>query len=127
MAKRTNTKAKGNAIEKAAQAILERDGYWVERARPVIVWLGPRRPISTAHDYWGKIDLIALHPIKQARLIQCSVPGELSRKRKLLDGWLPHGVSVEVWIWHGGRGRHFDIFTPDDRFTRSTGRAEPMG
>lgn len=109
--KRTkNTSRKGNQYQRLARAILEAQGYEVEVCRPTIIWLAPGRPISKATDFFGRLDLIGVHPDKPPRLVQVSVQSELSRKRALLQGWQPNGCVVEVWLYHGGRGRHFRVY-----------------
>ena len=108
-----SARSKGSQLEKLAQAILEDQGYMVERALPKIVWIfkdGRRQPISTSHDFFGGLDLIALHPERMPRLIQITTPTNLSAKRKKLAGFSPFGCNVEVWIWKGGRGRHFRVY-----------------
>lgn len=111
-----NRKAKGNLLQRYVKQILEADGYEVEVCKPRTVWVGPGRVISVSEDFYGKIDLIAVHATQLPRMIQVSVPSELSRKRKLLDGWQPFGVIVEVWLYHGGRGRHFKTYGASDAF-----------
>ena len=55
------TTARGQHLERLAQACLESRGWLVERARNVIRWLpdkktGLTRPVSLHHDFFGKFD-----------------------------------------------------------------------
>ena len=115
-----NRSAKGARLQRLAREALEQVGYEVETARPRIVWLGPKRPISVVTDFWSRIDLIAVHQASAVKLVQVSVPSELSRKRKLLQGWQPFGCEVEVWIYHGGRGRRFRCYSAASDFRAYT-------
>jgi hypothetical protein len=113
---RISTVRKGNLLQRYVRTILERDGYEVETARPKIVWVAPKRPISVGTDFFSRIDIIAVHPNKPVLFIQVSVPSELSRKRRTLHGWAPMGGVVEVWIWIKGRDRHFRRYGAHDNY-----------
>lgn len=114
--RRSNTTTKGRRLQREAVKVLEVYGYQCETARPRIVWVGPSRPIAVVHDFFGRIDIIAVHPTSPPRLIQVTTAARVSVKRKDLAGWVMAGCSVEIWGWVEGRGRHFRVWTHHDGY-----------
>lgn len=108
----TSARAKGNALELKAKKELEAAGYNVERANPVLMWIGPGKVISRRHDFWGAFDLIAASP-REVRLIQvcADAPGSAADRRKKIEAvapLFPQICSFELWRWRGGRVRKGD-------------------
>ena len=110
MAKKRSASSKGKQYQREARRILESQGYECEMARPKIVWVAPRRPISVGEDFFSRIDIIAVHPERPPLFVQVSVQTELSRKRSSLIAWRPHGIEVEVWLRQTGRPCGFRVY-----------------
>ena len=113
----TSTRARGNELERKAQAQLEAEGYLVERARPQIVWLGPGRAINKRVDLFGCFDLLAIMPAG-IRLIQvcADVGGHAAERRTKIEAFAAEfdGLnarvfySLELWRHRGGRAKKGD-------------------
>jgi len=100
----------GDKHENTAKDILERQGYIVHRAIRSYVRPKGGKPFMRSNDVFGCFDLIALTPKKIPRLIQITTANNFATKRKKIDQKFPfaiHGCDVEVWAWHGGRGKMF--------------------
>lgn len=107
MSKRSN----GAKYEKEAKAILEAQGWLVERAFPKMVTIGPGRIISTSHDFFGAFDLIAKKAFYPTLWVQVSTWEMISVKKKQVSSfpWTPKQDRVEVWGRVRGRGAHFRV------------------
>jgi len=112
----TSTRARGNELERKAQAQLEAEGYLVERARPQIVWVGPGKAINKRVDLFGCFDLLAIMPAEM-RLIQvcADVGGHAAERRAKIEAFAatfdPLGrrtMSLELWRHRGGRAKKGD-------------------
>ena len=104
-------RAKGKRLEKMAEDILARDGYLVEKANPKLMFIGPGKVISRAHDFFGAWDIICV-PKKEGLLkfIQVSVWEEMSHKIKQVRDFPQGKYRQEIWLWHSrGRNGHFRI------------------
>lgn len=98
--------SKGNDREKLAKAILEADGYTVDRATRKAVYIkSMRRHVSQANDFFGCIDLIAVRPGSKIRFVQVTDQTHLTKHLPEMQAipWPLEHCSVEVWAWHPGR------------------------
>ena len=114
-ANKNNTR-KGSAYEDAIRKYLESLGYTVDKARATRKQLfGPRGPIrdkkgnpvyvSSRNDFFGCVDLIALHPQKSYTLfIQATKDRGVSRKQSKLEtvDWNLRHHRVQVWMPSAG-------------------------
>lgn len=102
---------KGNDLEKMAKAHLESEGYIVHRAIRTFVKLPNGKTIVRSNDVFGCFDLIALsRSLAGPRFIQVTTKNGLYARRKKIDAKFPRGATgayMEVWAWHGGRGRMY--------------------
>jgi len=102
-----NLKAKGDRAEVRAKKELEAEGFLVERAHGIPVWVGPGRCISKHHDFFGVFDLWAIRR-DCVRLVQITTSDKnLKAKRDKIDDleeYLPRmtNCTYEVW-WYMGR------------------------
>ena len=112
----TSTRARGNELERKAQAQLEAEGYLVERARPQIVWVGPGKAINKRVDLFGCFDLLAIMPAEM-RLIQvcADVGGHAAERRAKIEAFAAtfdpldcRMMSLELWRHRGGRTKKSD-------------------
>ena len=91
----------GRAFELRIEKYLEKLGYRVETAHPVLQFIGPGKVRSKSHDFFGLLDIWAIHPGKQEQLlIQATIsPDGASAKRKELEGWpwRPGRDQLQVW------------------------------
>lgn len=123
-------RAKGKRLEKMASAILEVEGYFVERANPKLMFIGPGKVISQSHDFFGKWDLICvpkskLHTKKLRafiRFIQVSVWETLSMKLKQVKDFPQGPYTTEIWLWHkeGRNGNFRVLFGPEYKWLGNT-------
>lgn len=104
--KRINTSAKGRAHEKEVAAILEAQGYMVERARALYVWL-KGGPMAVRHDFFSCIDVIAVKA-DEVRFIQVTEWEEVSKKvKKIKAAGFP--ARCEIWGRFPGRNAHYRV------------------
>lgn len=89
-----NRTQKGKLIERKAQDLLQREGYWIEKAR---------RAKFQPQDLFGCWDLMAVGK-KEIRFIQVSSERFSSRSRadreRMLAFPKPPFVSKEYWRWN---------------------------
>ena len=113
----TSTRALGNKIERLAESEMEAHGWLVERARGVILWIGPGRPITKKVDFFGAFDFVcicaagarAYHTAPGMHFIQVTAgptAANVSIRRKKIEAIyprLPLGSSAEMWYYRTGR------------------------
>jgi hypothetical protein len=107
-----STRDKGNRWEKEVKAILESQGYVVERALPKFVYIPGRKfPISQSHDFFGAWDIIAKLSGEKTLWIQVSSWDNASTKRKQVEDFPATEGFDECAIWARveGRNGHFRI------------------
>lgn len=104
--KRTNTSAKGTAIELTAIKMLEAEGYTVHRCVRTGIKRGSMY-ISQSNDVFGCIDLVAKKRGQRTRWIQVTAHSGIGKKKADLDEvpWDPLFDDVEIWRWVGGQRR----------------------
>jgi len=117
---------KGNLSQRMVAKLLEADGYRVEVVRSKPVFSRGRRFINPGEDFFGTIDIIAVHNERQPLMVQVTSKGHLSAKRKALADFRPFGVQIEVWIFFGGEGKHFRVYQHQDDFTECVKRVRPL-
>jgi hypothetical protein len=113
---------RGAAIEKRAKAVLEADGYVVDRRPKVwsrLVEKGGRRfKIGGSQDALGCIDLLAIHAERRVRMVQATAKGNAAHRKRKVEAALAgvylsdrplarDHLDVEVWTWgRWGRAGH---------------------
>lgn len=105
-----STRTKGNQYENEVKAILERDGWVVEKARAYLVWI-KGRALAKAHDFFGSWDLIAKKVNEPTLWVQVSTWEHASDKRKQVQDF-PSTDNVDICAIYGrkgGRGAHYRI------------------
>ena len=105
-AKRKNTIAKGKRIQRLAREILEGEGWVVETARPLYVWV-QGKPMAIQHDFFSCWDAICVNNYR-VLFIQFTVDEMVSVKRKKIKDF-PY-PDCEIWGYKGGRNRHFRVY-----------------
>jgi len=79
-----SNKSIGKAFEKKVRGIMEAEGWQVETANPKLQFIGPGRMISKAHDFFGCIDLIGVHPkAPYTVFVQCTTGAAAPRRKKM--------------------------------------------
>jgi len=96
------TRQKGNYYELKSKALLEKQGFSVERALAKVIWIG-KRPISMHHDFFGLFDLIAINS-RGFRLVQVKYQdkethGWLAETRKGIAEFPSPSDTKELHIW----------------------------
>lgn len=99
----TSTRAQGAAWERRCKEYLESLGFKVDKARATLRVIGPGRFCSTANDFFGCIDLLAISPSKDYTLfIQCTTAkdtGTRAHKRREIE-LVPWNFKVHrVQLW----------------------------
>lgn len=121
-----NTRAKGHRLERLARQCLETQGFRVETAPNVVVWIkdpatGRQKPISTRHDFFGLWDLLAVGPSDGRGFVQVATLDHIAHRRaKILASGFPCTRSDILAGYKGGRDRHFRLFR-GPRFERWDG------
>lgn len=78
-----SNKSVGAAFEKKVQALMEDMGFAIERANPKLMYVGPGKMISKAHDLYGCIDLLGIHYSKKVYFVQCTTGDAAVRRHKI--------------------------------------------
>jgi hypothetical protein len=103
-----NAKAKGNRLEMRAKKELEEDGYLVERARGIPIWIAPGKCIVKAVDFFNTYDLIAVgHGLVRFIQITTFDVGTFSEKKKKVAEraeYFGDQCSMEIWRWKDREG-----------------------
>ena len=111
--KAINSRAKGKRIEKEARLILESQGWLVEQCNPKLMFIGPGKVISKAHDFFGRWDFLCV-VLNQVLFVQVSVWEAKSDKIKQIQGF-PLVGRQEIWLWVSqGKNSHFKILKRED-------------
>lgn len=115
--------SKGADRERKAKAILESQGYRVEQAPKVAKYFGGMVR-SARHDFWGCIDLIAIHQLLPTLYVQVGRKHDMREKERDVTEFaaniaLEHN-DVEVWGFVEGRRPEGQRF----RVTRWNGAGE---
>ena len=113
--RRTSSNSKGAAHEKRAKEILEAQGHLVHKTVHSSLFKtqwGWRR--TAANDILGCFDLLAISAHSPPMLIQItddtmSSGSSGNRKVKIdtLVPFVPAGIRVQLWAWHGARTDQF--------------------
>ena len=104
-----SNRTKGNALENKVVNLLKDCGWTAEKAHAKIIWIN-RRPISTSHDFFGSIDIMAF---KHTGWLLVQVKSNLSHvaeaKRKIENLIVPNCpplTKLIVWLKLEKRGFH---------------------
>lgn len=96
------SRQKGKAFETKIRKYLESVGFTVDVARPTIKYCGPGKIFSGPNDFWGCLDLIAVHPEKAFTLgIQASCDvGNVAAKKKKCEAipWNIMVQNIQIWV-----------------------------
>lgn len=100
-----NTAAKGRKQENEVRKLLIAKGFEVERTYRKAIFIHGK-VISLPNDFFGCMDLIAMSE-EELKFIQVTTkPKALQEKiTEALGHRWPAFVSVEIWLWYGGRQR----------------------
>lgn len=94
--KQINKTAKGNRIEDIARALLETEGWQVEK-KPNVRF--------ASKDFWGRFDFICVNH-KGFKLVQVKADRAKPRDREILrDFPCPKNATKELWIYKTKTGK----------------------
>jgi hypothetical protein len=103
--------SKGDALEIKAKKILEDWGFCVHRVSRSRTYRAGNAWRSTGNnDLFGCFDIFAVSPDHLSHLIQVTTENHVWERKKKVDDLFPlqpNNIFIEVWGWHGGRGKQF--------------------
>lgn len=95
------TRAAGNRFELRVKHFLESIGWTADKARQAAKFLGPGRIVGTPNDFFGCIDIMAVHPEKTyTLLVQTTLDSGIGRKKRDLEAvrWNLTAQRVQIWV-----------------------------
>lgn len=116
--KRRAADAKGKRLELAIKAHLEAEGWLVETAPKVTVWiwnpkLGAKVPISTRHDFFGVWDGVAVRQDARRFYQVTTVNNVAHKRRKIQLSYFPTRAADRIYAYVG-RPKRWRVFTGPD-------------
>lgn len=128
MPRTKNRIAAGKRFEKQIADFLVSLGWRVERANPKLMFLGPGRMISKAHDFFGNTDHIAVHPgVPFTLFIQASLDSGMGplKMRKMDEMAWNAAQRRQVWLKdRTARGRIIVHYRLPDRWEERSFRMQ---
>jgi len=95
-----SNRARGKAFEKRIADYLVSIGWQVQRAPSQAKFIGPGRFVCVASDFFGALDIIAIHPKQMFTLcIQATLHSGIGKKKKDLESVTWNLVAQRVQIW----------------------------
>lgn len=103
---------KGRYGQNKAREMLIDDGFEVEMAHPLVKWINGR-PIAIHHDFFGKLDIIAVKG-DLTRKIQVKTFGHqendsgrhIQETKDFLERW---GIPCELWIFRQQKNGRYEL------------------